>query len=238
MKSKIIIFALSLLLSSCGTWYYSTLNSRGTTPVDKTYCISTSDTLLINTLEFREFAEVLKLRLNEVGYMEVLPSQAALTIFLDYQLGDMYLESVHTGSSTFSTANINTNIKSTTNANTSVKVSSNGKSTNAYGSGNSSNNTIVKSNGYSTSYTGTTSTNSYKIPLLVSIYAVSNDNNEPIWEVIVRDDLTRETQMQSVMPWLILSAQPYFGKSSQGEITTKINNTREIKERYNLIWPY
>lgn len=231
MKPKYLILFLPLLLCNCGTWYYSTLNSRGINPIDKTYYISTSDSLQINTLEFREYAEVLKQRLNEVGYIETTPSQAALTILLDYQLGEMYLESSY--SSTYSSANVNKNIKSSSNTNV-IK----GNSTNAYSTSISTGNTSIKSSEYSTSYTGTTSTNSYKIPLIVSICAINNGNSEPVWEVTVCDNLTRETQMQSVMPWLLLSAQPYFGKSSQGEQITKVNNTREIKERYNLIWPY
>lgn len=237
-KIKYLIAILPLFLCSCGTWYYSTLNSRGFSPEAKTYFISSADSLLMKTLEFREYAEVLKQRLNEVGYVEVIPSQADLKIMLDYQLGDTYLEATYTGSSSFSTANVNTNINSNTNANVSIKGTANKNSAYVSGYGNASTYTSVKSTGYSTSYTGTTSTNSYKIPLIVSISAVERVSSDPVWEIIVRDNLSRETQMQSVMPWLILSAQPYFGKSTQGEITTKINNTKEIKERYNLIWPY
>ena len=63
-------------------------------------------------------------------------------------------------------------------------------------------------------------------------------SNNPIWEVVIKDDLKRETQMQSVMPWLLLGAKEYIGKSSNGEQTVKIDNKKEVKEKYKLVWPY
>lgn len=70
------------------------------------------------------------------------------------------------------------------------------------------------------------------------ISAVDNNSKEAYWEVIVKDELYSESQMQSVMPWLILSAQLYFGRGSQGKIATNIKNTKANKKKYNLVWPY
>lgn len=70
------------------------------------------------------------------------------------------------------------------------------------------------------------------------ISAVDNNSKEAYWKVIVKDELYSESQMQSVMPWLILSAQPYFGRGSQGKIATNIKNTKANKKKYNLVWPY
>ena len=237
LKSAITMI-LMLLFSSCGTWYQATLNSRGISPEKKTYHITSSDSTILSTLEFKEYADVLKNRLNECGYMNVSPDESDIVILLDYNLGDTYLAGTYTGSYNYSTVNANTYVKSNTNASASAntKVSNSGVKTKAYGNSNTT--TSVKTSGYSTGYTGTSSINTYKIPLLVRISAINKKSNETVWEVSVRDDLSRETQMQSVMPWLILSAQPYFGKSSHGEIVTKVNNTNAIKEQYNLIWPY
>ena len=52
-----------------------------------------------------------------------------------------------------------------------------------------------------------TETKNYKIPLLVTIRAFDNKTNKPIWEVLAKDELDRETQIQSVMPWLLSSIQ-------------------------------
>lgn len=229
---------LTLLFTSCGTWYQATLNSRGISPEKKNYYITSSDSTVLSTLEFKEYADVLKNRLNELGYVNVAPEESDIIILLDYYLGEAYLAETYTGSYSYSTVNTNTSIKSNTNASASAntKATNSGVKTTAYG--NSNTNTSAKTSGYSTGYTGTSSTNTYKIPLLVNISAIDKGSNETIWEVSVRDDLDRETQMQSVMPWLILSTQPYLGKSSSGEIVTKVNNTKAIKEQYNLIWPY
>jgi hypothetical protein len=72
----------------------------------------------------------------------------------------------------------------------------------------------------------------------VVIRAFERLTNEPVWEVVVEDDLDRETQMQTVMPWLFLAAKDYFGRSSNGEQTPHIRNTRENREIYQLVWPY
>lgn len=234
----IALLTLTLLLTSCGTWYQATLNSRGVSPEKKNYYITSSDSTVLSTLEFREYADVLKNRLNESGYINTSPEKSDIVILLDYYLGDTYLAETYTGSYNYSTVNANTTIKSNTSASAKANTTAtaSGVKTKAYG--NSNTNTSIKTTGYSTGYTGTSSTNTYKIPLLVRISAVDKDTNETVWEVSVRDDLDRETQMQSVMPWLILSTQPYFGNSSHGEIITKVNNTKAIKEQYNLTWPY
>ncbi|MBD5233593.1 MAG: hypothetical protein HDS65_05365 [Bacteroidales bacterium] len=239
MKIKYLLFLLPLLCSCASlSWYETNLNSRGSMPDNKRYFISTSDSLLLNTLEFKEYAQLLKDRLNEDGYIEADPHQADLVIYLDYSLGERILSSTSTGSSTFSTAKFNTNVKSSSSANGSVRANASGNSVRAYGSGSSQKNTTLQSDAYSSAYTTTTSTNTYKIPLWVSICAVEKNTLEPVWEVQVFDTLYREAQLQSVMPWVILSVQPYFGKSSHGEKVSKVNNTRAIKEKYNLIWPY
>lgn len=238
---SVVLICCSLSVTSC-SWYYCTLNSRGSSPLEKTYYITSPDSLVSSSLEFKEYANILKEYLNESGYTESVSQLAALCIELDYGMGDAYLANSTSTESTYSSTYTNTNIKSNTAASASVK-------TNAYANKNqlnvktnvnwkSTTNTEIgqTSNTYGTTTYGTT--NTYKIPLLVYIKAYNNISGEPIWEITVKDELYRETQIQTVMPWLLLSAKEYIGRSSHGEQTIKIDNTKEIKAKYNLVWPY
>lgn len=103
---------------------------------------------------------------------------------------------------------------------------------NSYRYGNSS---VSVSDMYS-AYSKTTE--DYRMPLLVEIKAYNNNTKTPIWEVIVNDILDRESQLQSVMPFIFLCSQNYFGKTSNGEQAVTLTLTRELEEKYGLIWPY
>ena len=240
--SALCLFFCCLCLTSCGSWYYCTLNSRGSSPFDKTYYVMSPDSIVNSTLEFKEYASILKRYLNEIGYAESSPQKASLVIELDYGMGEAYLANSTTAARTYSSTYTNTNIKSKTNADASVKTSASAKNnqinikTNANGNSNTNTKIGQTSNTYGSTTYGTT--NTYKIPLLVTVRAFDNQSGEPIWEVTVKDELDRETQMQSVMPWLLLGVKDYIGKSSNGEQTVKIGNKKETKEKYNLIWPY
>lgn len=241
MKIKLlyILFILPLLLCGCSSsYFYSTINSRGYTPENKSYYITSPDVSLAHSLEFLEYAEILKQRLNEVGYCETNQDEASLTIYLDYSLGEPYLADSSTKSTTYSTASVYTNASSSTNRNSSATANSRGNSRNVNATTNTSNNGSTRTTGYSTSGTTTTTTHRYKIPVIVSIQAVSNENLNPVWEVIINDYVYRESQLQTVMPWLLLCAQQYFGMSSNGEAFPRIDNKKSIREKYNLIWPY
>ena len=229
-------------LTSCGSWYYCTLNSRGNSPLEKTYYVFSRDSTVNRSLEFKEYAEILKQHLNDAGYTESIPQNAAICVELDYGMGETYLAASTTTARTYSSTQTQIDLKSKTNANASVKsnayANKNQLNANTKGHGSSKTNTQIgqRSNTFGSTTYGTT--NTYKIPLFVSIKAFDNKSGEPIWEITVKDDLDRETQMQSVMPWLLLCTKEYIGKSSNGEQTVKIDNTEEIKERYKLVWPY
>ena len=239
---SMVLMCCCLSFTSCGTWYYCTLNSRGSSPLEKTYYITSPDSLVNSSLEFKEYANILKEYLNEAGYTESASQLAALCIELDYGMGDAYLANSMATASTYSSTYTNTNIKSNTAASASVKtnvyVNKNQLNVKTNGSGKSTTNTKIgqTSNTYGTTTYGTT--NTYKIPLLVYIKAYNNISGEPIWEITVKDNLYRETQIQTVMPWLLLSAKEYIGRSSHGEQTVKIDNTKEVRSKYNLVWPY
>lgn len=216
------ISASVLLLSGCANSYYCTLNSRGVSPAEKTYYVAPQDSSMRYSLEFEEYATILKGHLNSSGYEEANYKTAALRIELGYGMREAYLESTSTSYGTV--ANTYNNVK---------PISSASANTPALNHGN-----------YNVTYTvpiGTgqgSATHTYKIPLYVAIRAFDTLTNKPVWEVVVEDDLDRETQMQTVMPWLFLSAKDYFGRNSNGEQTPHIKDTRENREMYQLVWPY
>ena len=49
------------------------------------------DSIVNSTLEFKEYANILKGYLTEVGYAESSPQKAHLVIELDYGMGEAYL---------------------------------------------------------------------------------------------------------------------------------------------------
>lgn len=231
-----------LLFSGCSNIYYCTLNSRGVTPLEKTYYVAPQDTTLIHNLEFNEYAMILKTHLNSSGYKEANYKTAALRIELGYGMKEAYLESTSTSSGTVTNTLNNVNIKSKSitgeNANTSTVKYGNYSVSNTVTFGTHQTSTNIGQNITTYGNTSETTTHNYKIPMHVTIRAFETLTNAPVWEVIVEDELDRETQMQTVMPWLILSAKDYFGRNSNGEQTAEIKDTKENREMYQLVWPY
>ena len=80
----ILLINCCAILSSCGTYYWCNVNAFGSSPKELTYHVVPEDSTLINDLEYQEYAEQLKMRLNEVGYIETPASSAALCIILSY----------------------------------------------------------------------------------------------------------------------------------------------------------
>ena len=66
---------------------------KGKAPTEKSYYISSIDKEKGNSLEFREYAEILEARLNEVGYYKSNALEAALCIQLEYKIGEPYVQS-------------------------------------------------------------------------------------------------------------------------------------------------
>ena len=213
------ISASMLLLSGCANTYYCTLNSRGVSPSEKTYYVAPEDSDMEYSLEFQEYAEMLKTHLNSSGYEEAGYKTAALRIELGYGIGEAYLEST-SASATSALPYGNYSVTYTIPIGTDQGSTKIGQGIVTYGRANES------------------AIHTYKIPLYVVIRAFDTVTNKPVWEIIVEDDLDRETQIQTVMPWIFLSAKDYFGRSSNGEQTPHIRNTRENREIYQLVWPY
>ena len=80
-----------LLLSGCANTYYCTLNSRGVSPAEKTYYVAPQDSSMRYSLEFEEYATILKGHLNSSGYEEAGYKTAALRIELGYGMREAYL---------------------------------------------------------------------------------------------------------------------------------------------------
>ena len=221
------ISACLLLFSSCANTYYCTLNSRGVSPAEKTYYVAPQDSTLKYSLEFKEYAEILEEHLNSAGYIETNSKTAALRIELGYGTREAYLESSSNSSETVTNIYNNVNITSK-----STPVASANRSSPNYGNYNITYTVPIGGTGHGAV------THTYKIPLYVVIRAFETITNEPVWEVVVEDDLDRETQMQNVMPWLLLAAKDYFGRNSKGEQEPRIRNPAENREIYQLVWPY
>ena len=225
----LFISASVLLLTGCANSYYCTLNSRGITPSEKTYYVAPQDSTLKHSLEFKEYAEILKEHLNSSGYEEANNKTAALRVELGYGMGEPYLESTGTSPGT---------VTNTYGVNTSALNYGNYSVTFTVPVGSDQGSTNIRQSIVTSGSTSESAMHTYIIPLYVVIRAFETLTNEPVWEVVVEDELDREAQMQTVMPWLLLAAKDYFGRSSNGEQTPHIKDTHENREMYQLVWPY
>lgn len=235
----ITMVAMSCIgLTSCGDWYYCTVSGFGSTPLEKTYYIEPIDQNLINDLEFREYAGILRNRLNETGYKESSLETAALCIRLGYYIGEKELVGTHTSSGGFSTTNgkIVANTKTNANGWATNNIYGNRVSTNAKANGTSSTaiNTQQSTNTYN--YSNTSAVYSQDIGCYIE--AISTSDMKPIWTVEVLDHINNNYSngtFRKVMPWMLASAQTYFGKSGEGVV--KITKKEGIEQK-GLIWPY
>ena len=231
---------LSIILSSCSSWYFCTVSSYGITPVEKSYYIAAEDPSLDDDLEFQEYANILRLRLNEKGYVETNSQDADLCMYFSYYVGEGRLNSTTTTSSSFTNVKTNSNTSSNTSAhvNGSARTNVHGNSAKTTGSayGNSSTNTKKNSNTDATTYSISTSTNDYKTPIGCRIVAYNTKSQKNVWQVDVSDAIHsyQHVSLRKLMPWMLASAQKHFGIN--GEEMVKI--TKKEGEEIGLIWPY
>lgn len=238
LKTAIMACLTALLVTSCGSSYYCTLNSRGTIPYEKTYYITSNDPNKNHSLEYKEYAAFLRDRLNEMGYIERKAEDAYLRIEFDYTLGQTYLAGTSSTTDIYSSTYIDKKATSETKQKSSTTSGSFWDSDFFDFDFNSKKKERVSERG--TTYGTVTQdvTNEYRIPLYISITAIEKRTGDHVWEVAIKDEMSRETQLQSVMPWALLGAQEFFGRSSRGEQTITIDNDDKIRARYGLVWPY
>lgn len=234
ISAVIAALCITTLFSSCGSWYYCMVSGFGSTPSETTYYIEPIDANLVNDLEFREYAEILRGRLNESGYREASPNNAALCIRLGYYIGEK--EFVGTSTSTGGFSMTNGKITANTNANTSGTATTNlyGNSATTSAMANSSSTTNVKTNQQTNTYSYSNTSAVYKQNIGCYIEALKSSDMKPVWTVEVLDHMTY-AGFRKVMPWMIASAQVYFGRSGEGEV--KITKKEGVEQK-GLVWPY
>lgn len=229
---SLLLCMFTLTLSSCGSWFYCNVSSYGTTPNDKSFYLIPTDSSLIGDLAFEEYANLTKKELNKSGYTESTPSDASLCIIFDYFIGEEKF--LGTTTSTYNSSYTVTNGKITNNSSTTGRVKVNKDAAKA--TSNSSSNTQIKANSQTFSGSTTSETANYETPIGVDIIAIDNHTKKKVWKVEVRDNMRSDqnTTFRSLMPWLVASAQPYFGQSFEGQ--PRID--KKVGEAMGLKWPY
>ncbi len=233
------MFICLIGLTSCGNWYYCTVSGYGTIPTEKSFYISTKDSLLYEELEYAEFSSMLSQRLTESGYAKSSPDNAALCILFDYYVGEKEMVGTQTFQSTnsFTVANGKVTTQTTGQGNASANTSINGNmiKTNVKTNGNIYQTTNNKQTVNTITTTGTNSVAVYRRNIGCIIKAIDNKTRKDIWMVEVKDNMKESDSFRKIMPWMMASAQPYFGKSGESEV--KITKKEGVEQK-GLIWPY
>ena len=235
-KGKVLICVVcTAILSSCNAQCYYSVNGFGSTPQEKTYYLEPKDANLYDNLEYSEYAEVLKKRLSESGYIEVNSESAALCIRFGYNLGDKELVGINSASRSSSWTNGESTLKSNTYANGTSQTNLYGSSATAQANAkvSSSATTNTTQNTNTTTYSSSTAIYSQEARCYIEALKVSD--MKPVWTVEVSDNISKgRTTFRKLMPWLITAAQFYFGKS--GEEQVYISN--KVQKEKGLEWPY
>ena len=236
-----LLIGFCAILSSCSApFFYCTVSGLGNPPAQSTYYIVPEDSTLNDDLEFKEYASILKTRLNEVGYTESSQSNAALCIVLSYYMGEeKYIGTSSSGGAInygFTNGTIKNKTTSQGSGNTNTTLSHKSINTQTQAMAQSSSNSKI--NQTATNYTSysESSTAKYETPIGCAITALDNQNMKPIWKVEVSDKMrvASRTLFRAVMPWMIYAAQQYFGRSDASTVKVlKIEG-----EKVGLKWPY
>lgn len=217
MKKLVLIFC-TILLGSCSSSFYCYLNSMGESPQDKTYYLTSGNPHLNNSLEYKEYFKCLKIILDDLGYVQADSVSASLKVEFDYRIGDQQVR--------------RENVQSVKAVTTYTPATS----TTTFSSGKLSFSSTPATT--KTSYVPTSSdVETIKLPVYVDICASDNDTNIPIWKVTIWDEVERETQIPSIMPYLLVCAKDYLGINSQGEKIVIIDRY-ETENKYGFLWPY
>ena len=242
MKKTFYLWGIffSFFLSSCGSYYYCNVNAFGTTPNEKSYYIIPADSALNGNLEFQEYSNILKNRLNEIGYYEVDQNDAKLCIEFSYYYGEEKELETTTTTSTSSFTKSKQKLESKTNSSANASAQTNfwDKLT-AQANAKSNANANLKTTQQNFSNTSSTTRTRYEIPVGCFILAKDNQTSNKIWQVEVKDNIpdyySENISLHSLMPWMIFSAQEYFGTS--GEVQVRIDKKEGVKNK-GLKWPY
>ena len=236
---SVAVFFLSsiALFSSCkGNWYYCAVSGFGEAPVRNTYYIIPIDSNLIDNLEYREYATILRTRLDEKGYIQTSPRDAALCIRFGYYMKDKQYAGTDTwsGGGSFTSGTITSKTNANARGSATTVANNNRLTTNAKVNGSSS--TSVGYNQYTSTTNYSTSEAIYQHDIGCFIEAFDAKNMSPIWQVEVRDQLKSNlhNSFRKVMPWMIAAAQKYFGRSGEEQVVI----TEKEGKTIGLVWPY
>lgn len=215
---KIALIISIILFNSCSSTFYCYLNSMGSSPQDKTYFITSNNASLNKSIEYKEYFRDLKIILDDLGYIQADSVNAALKVVFDYRIGEQQV--------------YKTNVQVVETVTTFVPTAPN---------------TTLWSGTFSFGSAPATTKRSYvpissdeediNLPVYVDICAFDNKTDIPIWKVTVWDEVERETQISSVIPYLLACAKDYFGMNSRGEQMVEIDRF-EAEKKYGFVWPY
>ncbi len=117
---------ISLLVSSCSSYFYAAVTSRGSAPEEASYYITHNMGDKIDYLEFKEFSSLLRNNLNELGYVSRNEDIAYLSIHLNYYIGNKETLSTTSKNNDYivntSTFNTKTDKKTTSESNTKQRL--------------------------------------------------------------------------------------------------------------------
>lgn len=228
-RTLVAILLSSVLLSSCSyKQFYAAVTSRGTIPDDTSYYISHDMGEDVDYLEFKEYAQLLKNNLNDIGYHSQNETSAKLNIHLNYYIGNK--EVVSSSSSTSNYSVNSTTWKGTSNKNTTSNATASaiGFSNYATASGSGTSNTKTTANVNKNSYTyggsSTSTTTEAGSPCYLILEAVNTTNNLPEWKVEIEGFIDSPSSFPKVMPWMMLVAKWYIGKTYSGKVEVQTTN--------------
>lgn len=216
VKLCVTVF-LGVILQSCSltNTYYSDIIAVGEEPTAKTFVISTVSESEYDFLTYKEYSNVLKRRLEELGYTYVQDGFAELNISLNFSQGEEFLVSKVTTveQSADSQEKKVTSKLSSASTDSTIKTSSEAK---------------IVTNQSVRYITG--------VPVSLVIEAVNSLTNLPVWRVQVESMVERGYQVSEIVPWLINASQWYIGKSWSGRVLVGVGKDLEehFGQEYNL----
>jgi hypothetical protein len=239
--------------------YECQVNAKGAMPSEMTYYVTPSDSTVLPTPEFMEYADYLRRYLNQKDYVESDAAHATLRIEFEYTLSNPLTRKTTVATTEYGQPGVPgvPGVIPQPSANA-VNVSSKGVTVNIdnpeaafaalqqkqleskSGIKNDKKDDKKAAPPVAPLPTRTTyvTEESSVIPLRVVIRALDNKTHKLVWRVLAKDELDGTDDLHLVMPWLLVCAVDYAGENMNGESTVTLKNKPDIRATYGLIWPY
>ena len=227
MKLLKYIFALvvPVTLCSAGKGEYPMFSSSGEEPADKTYFVSSPDSAWVSTEDFKEYANALKIRLDELGYTEAPPDSAKVRIMLDYYIiNALFDKDSNMLIKDPESAMIITGSMSGMNAR--ISMSGTSKAASAYhragmakrdstdnAKHDESPSTFARTKAIRQIHNRDVLSKDLRWPMRLNIRALDNSSMEQIWEVAIEDRIKTDADLHALIPELLSKARLYFGNT-------------------------